>query len=98
MNRQETAALYMKVCDLYPSFRPKDPQAVFDVWCAHLRRYDQKDVETALEDFIDNNPGGYAPNISNLIPKKDPGQFRGRRYTHDDFLEMEEAALAYLMD
>ena len=98
MTRDEVKAIYLKVCDLYPSFKPKDPQTVFDIWVAHLKRYDAKDVEMALDDFIDNNPGGFAPNISNLIPRRTPGEFKGRRYSHEDFIEMEAAALAYLYD
>lgn len=93
MNRNEVKEVYLKVCDLYPNFRPKDPQGTFNIWSAHLDKYDKKEVLQALDDFIETNTSGYAPNLSNLIPKRNPGQFKGRTYTHEDFLELERAAL-----
>lgn len=97
MTKEEIKKIYFKVCDLYPNFKPKDPQATFNTWVDHLSKYRAAEVEATLDRFIDNNPGGYAPNISNLIPSKEVGGFRGRIYTHEDFEEMERIALAEVM-
>lgn len=93
MTREEVKKLYFKVCDLFPNFKPKDPQATFDTWVTTLAPYRSEEVETTLQRFIEDNPGGYTPNISQLIPKKDPAGFTGRHYTHAELMEMEKAAL-----
>lgn len=96
MTRQETRDIYLKVCDLFPNFRPRDPQETFNEWVDILATYDRAEVEETLRVYIINNPAGFAPNISQLIPKKDSGGFRGRTYTKADFEEMERAGLAWI--
>ena len=98
MTREEVKQVYFKVCDLYPNFKPHNPQATLDEWVNHLSRYDRPEIEDTLSRYIDNNPGGYAPNISNLIPQKDAAQFSGRHYTHADYEQMEQAATAWLYE
>lgn len=96
MTREEIRDIYLSVCDIFPNFKPKNPQATFNTWVEHLSKYTPGEVKKALDDFIENNPGGYAPNVSNLIPKRDEGGFRGRTYTAEEFKEMERAGLQWL--
>ena len=96
MEREDVKKIYLKVCDLFPNFRPKDQQGTFDEWVKNLSPYSKMEVEETLREYISNNPAGYAPNISQLIPKKDSGGFRGRTYTREDFEEMEQAGLKWL--
>ena len=98
MSRDEVKAIYTQVCDLFPNFKPYNPQATFNMWVGILGKYEKPQIEEMLKKYIESNPGGYAPNISNLIPRKEAGGFTGRIYTKEDYEAMEEAGTAWIRE
>lgn len=97
MTKVETSELITKITAYYPSWNPKvSPRELLENWYAALRKYEYEPVKDMLERYIEDDETGYAPSISRLIPKVNRNGFKGRIYSHADFVEMERAALADL--
>ena len=98
MTKDDTMGLITKIRAYFPSWNPKvSPRELLETWFDGLRKYELATVEDMLEKYIQSDESGYAPAISQLIPKHRNG-FTGRMYTHEDFVEMERAALKEFMD
>ena len=94
MTKAETIELITRIVSYYPSWQPKISQReLLDNWYEALKKYEFEPVKDMLDKYIADDESGYAPAISNLIPKQKSNGFKGRIYSHADFLEMERAAL-----
>lgn len=97
MTMDETMLLITKVRSYYPSWTPKvNPKELLENWFDVLRKYEYKPVLDMLESYIKDDESGFAPSISRLIPKQNRYGYSERIYSHEDFIEMERAALAEL--
>ena len=97
MTKDDTMGLITKIRAYFPSWNPKvSPRELLETWFNGLRKYEIAAVEDMLEKYIQSDESGYAPSISQLIPKQNKNGFTGRIYSHADFVEMEKAALADL--
>ena len=97
MTKDDTMGLITKIRAYFPSWNPKvSPRELLETWFDGLRKYEIAAVEDMLEKYIQSDVSGYAPAISQLIPKQNKNGFTGRIYSHADFVEMEKAALADL--
>lgn len=97
MTRDETMELITKIRSYYPNWTPKvSAKDLLENWFDVLRRYEYKAVLDMLNKYIEKDDQGFAPPVSKLIPKSNNG-FRGRIYSHADFVDMERAALAEVM-
>lgn len=98
MTKNETQELIGKISGYFPSWRPKvSPRELIDSWYDVLRRYEYEPVKDMLRDYIENDTSGFAPAISQLTPKSTAYGFKGRIYSHADFVEMEREALQATM-
>ncbi len=98
MTRDETMDLITKIRAYFPSWNPKvSPRELLETWFEGLRKYEIAAIEDMLEKYIQDDESGYAPAISQLIPKQNKNGFMGRIYSHADFVEMEKAALKETM-
>ena len=96
MTKQETNDFVNKIRAYFPSWNPKvSPRELLESWYGCLRKYELTAVEDMLEKYIRDDETGYAPAVSQLIPKQKNG-FAGRIYSHADFVEMEQDALRSL--
>ena len=92
MTRQEVKKLYDRVCDVYPNFKPHNPQFIFDLWCEYLKDETYTEVEIRLDEHIRYSE--FAPSISQLLCKAKNCNFSNERnYTTADFDAMEKEAL-----
>ena len=98
MTKKETEELIRNISGFFPSWRPKvSPQDLIDTWHEALRKYDYAPVKDMLRAYIEDDTSGFAPAISQLIPKNKTNGFAGRIYSHEDFVEMERIALKETM-
>ncbi len=97
MTKAETLELITKIRAYFPSWNPKvSPRELVDTWFEGLRKYEYEPVKDMLRTYVENDESGFAPAISQLIPRSNRNGFTGRIYSHEDFIEMERAALADL--
>ena len=92
MSKDEVKELLITVVCCFPSFKPADITATIDIWHKHLKDVSYEDANAALEEYIQNNPNGYPPNISNLIPRKSVHGFSERVYSDRFYEELEKEA------
>lgn len=98
MTKRQTVELIDDIRACFPSWNPKVALTeLIETWHDCLGEYDFAAIKDMLKKYIKDDESGYAPAISQLIPKHRNG-FTGRTYTHEDFLEMERAALKEFMD
>ena len=94
MTKGNTLKLINRIRAYFPSWTPKiSPEELLEMWAEAFKKYDMDDVETMLDKYIRDDESGFAPSINKLIPKQNAGGFRGRTYSHEDYMEMERAAL-----
>lgn len=99
MSKDDVKELLITVICCFPSYKPVDVGQVIDKWYEQLKDIDYKDADAELSRYIQNNPGGFAPSVSNLIPKKNQVYgFTGRTYSHEFFEEIEKEATAQWQD
>lgn len=98
MTKAETIELITRIRAYFPSWNPKvTPRELIDTWYDGLRKYEYEPVKDMLARYIEDDKTGFAPAISQLIPNAASfGGFRGRIYSHADFVEMEKDALRSL--
>ncbi len=98
MTKAETMELITKIRAYFPSWNPKvSPRELIDTWYEGLRKYEYEAVKDMLSDYLENDESGFAPAISQIMPKINRNGFNGRIYSHADFVEMERAALKQTM-
>lgn len=98
MTKKETEELIRNISGFFPSWRPKvSPQDLIDTWYDTLRKYEYAPVKDMLRAYIEDDASGFAPAISQLIPKQNKNGFTERIYSRADFAEMEKAALKETM-
>lgn len=98
MTKKETEELIRNISGFFPSWKPKvSPRELIDSWYDILRKYEYEPIKDMLRDYIENDESGFAPGISQLVPKNKQNGFSGRIYSHADFVEMEKAALKETM-
>ena len=99
MTKAETIELITKIRTCFPSWNPKvTPRDLIDTWYDGLRKYEYEPIKDMLRAYIENDKSGFAPAISQLIPKNKQNGFSNRIYSHADFVEMERAALRQAME
>lgn len=99
MTKAETMELITKIRACFPSWNPKvSPRELIDTWYDELRKYEYEAVKDMLSDYLENDETGFAPAISQLMPKISRNGFKGRIYSHADFVEMERVALKQTME
>ena len=99
MTKQETNDFVNKIRAFFPAWNPKvTPRELLENWYGALRKYELDAVEDMLDRYIENDQTGFAPAISQLIPKQNKNGFKGRIYSHADFVEMERDALRQAME
>ena len=93
MTREQVKKLFNRTCDAYPNFRPTNPQFTFDLWCECLEDANFEEIEIVLDEHIRHNE--FAPSISQLLPKspKNRHGFNERKYSKEDYEQMEKDAL-----
>lgn len=98
MTKAETMELITRIRACFPSWNPKmAPRDLIETWYDGLRKYEYEPVKDMLRDYVENDISGFAPAISQLIPKNKQNGFSSRIYSHADFVEMERDALRAAM-
>lgn len=93
MSKDDVKELLITVICCFPSYKPVDVEEVIDKWYEQLKDIDYKDADAELSRYIQNNPGGFAPSVSNLIPKKNQVYgFTGRTYSKEFYEQIEKEA------
>lgn len=94
MTKDETIGLITKIRACFPAWSPKvSPRELIDEWYDRLRKYEYAAVKDMLDAYVEADTTGYAPSVGQLIPKNFSNGFKGRIYSHADFVEMEREAL-----
>ena len=97
MTKDETLKLITKIKSYYPNWTPKvNAKDLLENWFEVLRKYEYDPVLSMLQRYIADDESGFAPSINKLIPKQNRYGYSERIYSHEDFVEMERAALAEL--
>lgn len=90
MSKNDVKELLITMICCFPGYKPSNVGEVIDKWYEQLKDIEYCDANAELSRYIKNNPSGFPPSVSNLIPKKnDVYGFTGRTYTDEFFEELE---------